>query len=54
MASLTHYGEIPAYVTKDGSGTPHRIENAGDEPLRILCACSPAYAHRDTELLEGE
>jgi mannose-6-phosphate isomerase-like protein (cupin superfamily) len=32
-------------------GTPHCIENTSDEPLRILCACSPAYAHDDTELL---
>jgi len=33
-------------------GTPHRIENVGDTPLRILCTCSPAYRHEDTELLE--
>ncbi len=33
-------------------GTPHRIENLGDTPLRILCFCSPAYRHEDTELLE--
>jgi mannose-6-phosphate isomerase-like protein (cupin superfamily) len=32
-------------------GTPHCIENTGDTPLRILCACSPAYLHEDTELL---
>jgi mannose-6-phosphate isomerase-like protein (cupin superfamily) len=32
-------------------GTPHWIENTGEEPLRILCCCSPAYAHEDTELL---
>jgi len=34
-------------------GTAHRIANAGSEPLRILCACSPAYSHADTELLIG-
>lgn len=34
-----------------GPGTPHCIENIGDEALRILCACAPAYAHDDTELL---
>ncbi|MCK9380658.1 MAG: cupin domain-containing protein [Sulfuritalea sp.] len=34
-------------------GTPHRIEATGAEPLRILCCCSPAYSHEDTELLEG-
>lgn len=33
-------------------GTPHRIEATGAEPLRILCCCSPAYSHDDTELLE--
>lgn len=33
-------------------GTPHCIETTGDEALRILCCCSPAYAHDDTEILE--
>ncbi|MDO8597117.1 MAG: cupin domain-containing protein [Sulfuricaulis sp.] len=32
-------------------GTPHCIANTGDAPLKILCACSPAYSHDDTELL---
>ena len=32
-------------------GTPHCITNTGDELLRILCCCAPAYAHEDTELL---
>ena len=32
-------------------GTPHCIENIGNTPLRILCCCSPAYDHDDTELL---
>jgi mannose-6-phosphate isomerase-like protein (cupin superfamily) len=32
-------------------GTPHRIRNSGDAPLRILCCCSPPYSHDDTELL---
>ena len=32
-------------------GTPHCIANTGAGPLKILCACSPAYAHDDTELL---
>jgi mannose-6-phosphate isomerase-like protein (cupin superfamily) len=34
-------------------GTPHMIEAAGTEPLRVLCCCSPPYSHEDTELLEG-
>jgi mannose-6-phosphate isomerase-like protein (cupin superfamily) len=32
-------------------GTPHRVENTGDEALHILCCCAPAYSHADTELL---
>ena len=32
-------------------GTPHAVETYGKEPLRILCCCSPPYAHDDTELL---
>ncbi len=32
-------------------GTAHCIACVGDVPLKILCACSPAYAHDDTELL---
>ena len=31
--------------------TPHKIENTGHENLTILCCCSPAYSHNDTELL---
>jgi mannose-6-phosphate isomerase-like protein (cupin superfamily) len=31
--------------------TAHCVENTGKDPLVILCCCSPAYAHRDTELL---
>lgn len=30
--------------------TRHCIENSGGTPLRILCCCSPAYAHADTHL----
>jgi len=33
-------------------GTPHRIQNTGNTPLKILCCCAPAYSHKDTELLE--
>jgi mannose-6-phosphate isomerase-like protein (cupin superfamily) len=31
--------------------TPHQITNTGAGPLKILCCCSPAYTHGDTELL---
>lgn len=32
-------------------GTPHCIENTGEDDLFILCCCSPAYSHNDTEIL---
>lgn len=32
-------------------GTPHRVENTGNNALKILCCCSPAYSHEDTVLL---
>lgn len=33
-------------------GTAHTIRNTGNEPLHILCICSPAYSHADTQLLK--
>jgi len=33
-------------------GTAHCIQNTGQVDLRILCSCSPPYAHDDTELLD--
>ena len=33
-------------------GMIHRVRNTGTIPLRILCCCSPAYAHEDTELVQ--
>lgn len=33
------------------AGTAHRIAATGTDPLHILCCCSPAYSHDDTELL---
>jgi mannose-6-phosphate isomerase-like protein (cupin superfamily) len=34
--------------------TAHCIEAIGEEPLRLLCCCAPAYSHDDTELLEPD
>ena len=52
---MTLGGEQFAVVVGDtvciAPGTPHCIKNTGEAPLRILCACSPAYSHDDTELL---
>jgi len=35
-------------------GTAHCAQAGAEAPLVILCACSPAYSHEDTELLEGD
>ena len=32
-------------------GSAHCIANTGQIDLHILCSCSPAYSHDDTELL---
>src|SRR5581483_4361217 len=29
-------------------GTPHKLWNAGPEPLVLLCCCAPAYSDDDT------
>jgi mannose-6-phosphate isomerase-like protein (cupin superfamily) len=34
-------------------GLAHKLWNTGDEPLVLLCCCSPPYSHDDTVLLEG-
>jgi mannose-6-phosphate isomerase-like protein (cupin superfamily) len=34
-------------------GTRHKLWNPGGEPLVLLCACAPAYAHDDTVLTGG-
>jgi mannose-6-phosphate isomerase-like protein (cupin superfamily) len=33
--------------------TAHCLHNTGTEPLRLLCCCSPAYRHEDTEIISG-
>ena len=34
-------------------GTPHCIESVGNSALVLLCCCSPAYAHADTQIIAG-
>jgi mannose-6-phosphate isomerase-like protein (cupin superfamily) len=34
-------------------GTPHCAKAGSRGPLVMLCCCSPAYRHDDTELLDG-
>jgi mannose-6-phosphate isomerase-like protein (cupin superfamily) len=33
-------------------GMRHKVWNTGDEPLRLLCCCAPAYSDEDTVLTE--
>ena len=33
-------------------GTVHKLHNTGEEPLKLLCCCAPAYSHEDTVLVE--
>jgi mannose-6-phosphate isomerase-like protein (cupin superfamily) len=33
-------------------GATHKLFNTGEEPLRIVCSCSPAYSDGDTVLVE--
>ncbi len=32
------------------AGVPHKIKNAGDSALKLLCVCCPPYSHDDTAL----
>jgi mannose-6-phosphate isomerase-like protein (cupin superfamily) len=34
-------------------GLAHKLWNTGDEPLVLLCCCSPPYSHDDTVLLDA-
>jgi mannose-6-phosphate isomerase-like protein (cupin superfamily) len=33
-------------------GARHKLFNVGDVPLRVICACAPAYSDADTCLTE--
>jgi mannose-6-phosphate isomerase-like protein (cupin superfamily) len=33
-------------------GLRHKLWNTGDEPLRLLCCCAPAYTDEDTVVTE--
>ena len=34
-------------------GQKHKLWNTGDEVLRLLCCCAPAYEHSDTIITES-
>jgi mannose-6-phosphate isomerase-like protein (cupin superfamily) len=36
------------------ANTFHSVLNTGDDLLVLLCACTPAYSHDDTEIAEGQ
>jgi mannose-6-phosphate isomerase-like protein (cupin superfamily) len=33
-------------------GARHKLFNVGEQPLRVICACAPAYSDEDTVLTE--
>jgi len=33
-------------------GSKHKLWNTGNEPLRLMCCCAPAYEHDDTIITE--
>jgi mannose-6-phosphate isomerase-like protein (cupin superfamily) len=33
-------------------GARHKLTNVGEQPLRVICACAPAYSDADTILTE--
>ena len=35
-------------------GQKHKLWNTGNEMLRLLCCCAPAYEHDDTVITENE
>ena len=35
-------------------GQKHKLWNTGDETLRLLCCCAPAYEHDDTIITETQ
>ena len=51
-------GEERAVETGDCAVIPpgeiHRLHNTGDVDLVLVCACSPAYSHEDTYLVEAD
>ena len=34
-------------------GCQHKLWNTGNEPLRLLCCCAPAFEHGDTVITEN-
>ena len=49
---------VPAVAVREGDcalippGARHKLFNTGTVPLKVICACSPAYSEADTHLTE--
>jgi mannose-6-phosphate isomerase-like protein (cupin superfamily) len=50
-------GEVRDVIAGDAIAIPpgyrHKLWNTGNETLRLLCCCAPAYEHSDTVITEG-
>lgn len=46
-----HFAIGPGDTVLIAPGTPHCVAASMEGPLHLLCCCSPAYSHADTELL---
>ena len=55
---MTIQGESTSIKVGDAIAIPpgkiHQIENTGEEILRLLCCCSPAYEDSDTVFIDSE
>lgn len=49
-------GEVRDVTVGDAVAIPpgarHQISNLGDQSLRFLCCCAPAYEHEDTVMVD--
>lgn len=43
---------VPGDAIAIRPGQRHKLWNTGNDPLRLLCCCAPAYEHEDTVLVE--
>jgi mannose-6-phosphate isomerase-like protein (cupin superfamily) len=49
-----HFAIGPGDTILIPPGTPHCVKATGTLPLKMLCACAPAYSHTDTEILAND
>ncbi|PYK57152.1 MAG: hypothetical protein DME21_18015 [Verrucomicrobia bacterium] len=51
-STLEHCDVKPGDAIAIPPGEKHKIWNTGNEALKLLCCCSPAYEHCDTVITE--